>query len=186
MAKLRAAEPERPVEVWAEDECRIGLVPIVRRIWAPKGQRPVAPHRIKRQWLYVYGFVRPGTDQTFWLLLPAATKEWMSLALAEWVRWADPAGRKRLVLVADGASWHTSGQLEVPGQVELFPLPPNTPELQPVEPAWPLLREVVANEAFDSLEPVMDKLSARCCWFMNHPESIQGIVAFDWAAALNQ
>jgi hypothetical protein len=41
------------VEVWAEDECRIGLVPIVRRIWAPKGRRPVAPHRIKRQWLYV-------------------------------------------------------------------------------------------------------------------------------------
>jgi hypothetical protein len=130
--------------------------------------------------------VRPGTDPTFWLLLPAATTEWMSLALAAWARWADPEGRKRLVLVADGASWHTSGPLAVPRQGELFPWPPNTPEWQPVEPAWPLLRAVVAHEAFDSLEPVMDTLAERGCWFKDHPESIRGVVAFDWAAALHQ
>jgi hypothetical protein len=94
--------------------------------------------------------VRPGTDQTCWLLLPTATTKWMNLALAEWVRWADPEGRKRLVLVA-GASWHTSGKLALPEHVELFPPPPCTPELQPVEPARPLLRQAVANEAFDSL-----------------------------------
>jgi DDE superfamily endonuclease len=184
--RLRAQKPVRPVELWCEDECRIGLVPIVRRVWAPRGQRPAAPHRIKREWLYVYGFVRPGTGETFWLLLPEANTEWMSLALAEWARWADPQGRKRLVLVVDGASWHTSGKLEVPAQVELFPLPANTPELQPVEAAWPAVREAVANEAFDSLDPVTDRLAERCKGFMEHPQTIQGAVAYDWAAALNQ
>jgi len=184
--QLRAQEPVRPVELWCEDECRIGRVPIVRRVWAPKGQRPAAPHRIKRQWMYVYGFVRPGTKDTFWLLLPEANTAWMGLALAEWTRWADPKGRKRLVLVADGAGWHTSGKLALPKQVELFPLPPNTPELQPVESAWPALREGVANEAFDDLDPLMDRLAARCKSFMEHPEVIQGVVAHDWAAALNQ
>jgi len=183
---LRAEEPARPVELWCEDECRLGLVPIVRRVWAPKGQRPSAPHRIKRQWLYVYGFARPGTAETFWLLLPEANTAWMGLALAEWARWVDPEGRKRLVLVVDGASWHTSGKLEVPAQVELFPLPANTPELQPVESAWPALREVVANEAFDSLDPVMDRLAQRCKRFTERPEMIQGVLAHDWAAALNQ
>jgi hypothetical protein len=186
VAELRAQEPGRPVEVWAEDECRIGLVPIVRRVWAPKGQRPAAPHRIKREWLYVYGLVRPGTPETFWLLLPEANTAWMGRALAEWARWVDPEGRKRLVLVADGASWHTSGKLEVPEQVELFPLPANTPELQPVESAWPLVREVVANEAFDGLDPLMDRLADRCKQFLEHPETIQGVVAHDWAVALNQ
>jgi len=176
----------RPVELWCEDECRIGLVPIVRRIWAPKGKRPVAGHQIKREWLYVYGFVRPGTSETFWLLLPQANTEWMDLALAEWARTVNPKGRKRCVLVVDGARWHTSGKLPLPEQVELFPLPPNTPELQPVESAWPLLREVVANEAFESLDPLMDRLADRCKYFMEHPEIIQGVVAHDWAAALNQ
>jgi DDE superfamily endonuclease len=174
------------VELWCEDECRLGLVPIVRRVWAPRGRRPVAPHRIKREWLYVYGFVRPGTDQTFWLLLPEVTTEWMSLALAEWARWADPEGRKRLVLVVDRAGWHTSGKLAVPFQVELFPLPANTPELQPAESAWPLVREVAANEAFDGLDPLMDRLAERCRWFMDHPEAIRAAVGYDWAAALNQ
>jgi DDE superfamily endonuclease len=184
--QLRAEEPSRPLEVWCEDEGRLGLVPIVRRIWAPKGKRPTAPHRIKRQWLYVYGFVRPGTAETFWLLLPALTTAWVSAALAEWARWVDPAGRKRLVLVWDSSGGHTGGELEVPPQVELVPLPTNTPELQPVESAWPLLREVVANEAFASLEPLVDKVAARCRWFMEQPETIQKVVAFDWAAALNQ
>jgi len=184
--QLQAEEPTRPVELWCEDECRIGLVPIVRRVWAPKGQRPAASHQIKREWLYVYGFVRPGTAETFWLLLPEVNTAWMELALAEWTRWVNPEGRKRLVLVADGASWHTSGKLAVPKQVELFPLPPNTPELQPVESAWPSLREVVANEAYRSLEALLDRLAERCKRFMEHPETIQGVVAHDWAAALNQ
>jgi hypothetical protein len=184
--QLRAEAPTRPVELWCEDECRIGLVPIVRRIWAPQGKRPAAPHQIKREWLYVYGLVRPGTSETFWLLLPEVNTEWMGRALAEWAQWADPEGRKRLVLVVDGAGWHTSGQLALPGQVELFPLPANTPELQPVESAWPLLREVVANEAFDGLDALMDRLADRCKWFMEHPETIQKVVAHDWAAALNQ
>jgi transposase len=174
------------VEVWFEDECRLGLVPIVRRVWAPKGQRPAAPHRIERRWLYVYGFARPGTAETAWYLLPEANTAWMNRALAEWVREVDPAGTKQLVLVVDGAGWHTSGGLEWPAQVTVFPLPPNTPELQPVESAWPALREVVANEAFAGLEPLVDRLAERCRAFIEQPETIRGKLAFDWAAALNQ
>ena len=186
MARLRAAPPTRPVELWCEDECRIGLVPIVRRVWAPKGRRPAAVQHLGRQGLYVYGFVRPGTGQTFWLLLPALTAEWVSAALAEWARWADPAGQKRLVLVWDGTGGHTAKDLVGPPQVELVPLPPYTPELQPAEAAWPRLREVVANQTFTSLDPLEEKLAARCRWFMENPETLQGVVGFDWAAALNQ
>ncbi len=164
----------------------MGLVPVVRRIWAPKGRRPLAPHRIKREWLYVYGFARPGTADTAWYLLPEANTAWMNRALVEWVHEVDPQGSKQLLLVVDGAGWHTSGQLELPPQVQLFSLPPNTPELQPVESAWPALREVVANEAFASLEQLTDRIAQRCRAFMEHPETIQGKLAFDWAAALNQ
>jgi hypothetical protein len=186
VARQRARQPARPVELWCEDECRLGLLPIVRRVWAPKGKRPAAAQRQGRQWLYVFGFVRPGTDQTFWLLLPALTAAWVSAALAEWARWADPEGRKRLVLVWDSTGGHTAKELVVPPQVELVPLPPYTPELQPVEAAWPLLREVVANETFAGLDPLEERLAARCRWFMDHPESLRGVVGFDWAAALNQ
>lgn len=152
----------------------------------PQGRRPVAPHRIKREWRSGYGFVRPGTAETFWLLLPEVTTEWMSWALEEWARWADPEGRRRRVLRVDRASWHPGGALAVPPSVELFALPASPPELQPVESAGPLVREVVANQAFASLEPRTAQVSARCRWCIEHPEGIQAAASDDWAAVLNQ
>lgn len=32
--------PTATITLWAEDEHRLGLLPVMRRIWAPKGQRP--------------------------------------------------------------------------------------------------------------------------------------------------
>ena len=49
------------VEAWAFDEHRLGLKPIIRRIWAPKGQRPKARARPRYQWLYLYAYVQPQT-----------------------------------------------------------------------------------------------------------------------------
>ena len=47
-----AKHPDKPVEVWATDEHRIGLKPILRRLWAPKGQRPIALGHHRYKWLY--------------------------------------------------------------------------------------------------------------------------------------
>jgi hypothetical protein len=44
---LVKAHPEAErVEIWAEDETRLGLKPVTRRVWAPVGKRPSA--RFKR------------------------------------------------------------------------------------------------------------------------------------------
>ena len=39
------------IELWAQDEARIGLVPIVRRVWAHRGERPLARQRRCYEWL---------------------------------------------------------------------------------------------------------------------------------------
>jgi transposase len=119
------------------------------------------------------------------LLLPAANAEWMGLALAEFARWADPAGRKLLVVLVDNAGWHTARRLAVPPNVVLHPLPPCTPELQPAEPLWPLVREVVANKGFAELEQMEPVLVERCRWLIEHPAIVRGVVGFHWAVALN-
>jgi transposase len=43
---------------------------------------------------------------------------------------------KQILLVLDGAGWHRSRELVVPGNIELFFLPPYSPELNPVENLW--------------------------------------------------
>jgi DDE superfamily endonuclease len=171
--------------VWAEDEARLGLKPVTRRVWAVKGRRPVASGRARYHWLYVYGFVHPASGRSLELILPAANTDWMTAALAEFARWADPEGAKRLVVLVDNAGWHVAKRLGGPPNVVLHRLPPSTPQLQPAEPLWPLVREAVANEGFDDLDALQRPLVERCQWLMDHPDVVRGAVGFHWAAALN-
>src|SRR3954471_10323955 len=66
VAEARAQHPDKPIEVWATDEHRIGLKPIIRRVWAPKGQRPIALGHHRYKWLYVTAFVQPTSGEVFW------------------------------------------------------------------------------------------------------------------------
>jgi hypothetical protein len=52
------------IETFATDEHRIGLKPITRRVWAPRGNRPVAPCHHRFEWLYVTAFVSPATGES--------------------------------------------------------------------------------------------------------------------------
>src|SRR4051812_50008403 len=61
MEELAREEPDRSVQVWAFDEHRAGLKPVIRRVWARRGQRPLALGHHRFPWLYVFGFVRPAT-----------------------------------------------------------------------------------------------------------------------------
>jgi hypothetical protein len=185
MAGLRRDHLGKAVELWAEDEARLGLKPIARRVWAVRGRRPTASGRTRYEWLYVYGFVDPASGRNLELILPAANTEWMALALEEFARWADPQGEKLLVVLVDNAGWHIAKRLAVPPNVVLHPLPACTPELQPAEPLWPLVREAVANEGYDDLGAMTPVLVERCRWLIDHPDVVRGSVGFGWAVALN-
>ena len=53
--------------------------------------------------------------------------------------------------VLDGAGWHISKSPIVPDTLTLMPLPPYSPDLDPVEPLWQhLRRNTLANRVFDS------------------------------------
>jgi len=108
----------------------------------------------------------------------------MGAALAEFARWADPRGRKVLVVLLDNAGWHVAKRLAVPANVVLHRLPPCTPELQPVEPLWPLLREAVANREFERLTQLRRVLRRRCTFLVAHSDIVKGAVGFHWAAHL--
>jgi transposase len=172
------------VELWAEDECRLGLKPAARRVWALKGTRPTCNGQHRFQWLYVYGFAEPSTGRTVSLILPRVNTELMSQALAEFARQADPDGKKVLVLLVDNAGWHTSKRLAVPANVVLHRLPPCTPELQPVEHLWPLLREAVANRTLADLAELEERLKRRTQWLADHRDVAKGAVGFHWAVKI--
>jgi hypothetical protein len=184
VARLKRANPGQAVEVWAEDEARLGLKPTTRRVWWLKGCRPRSGGRTRYEWLYVYGFARPATGQTFTAILPRVKVERMEEALAAIAAHADPEGRKVLVLVVDRAGWHTAKRLAVPANVRLHFLPPCTPELQPVEPFWALVREAVANDTFARLADLRRRVTRRCQKLAADWTTVKGAVGFHWAVNL--
>lgn len=168
------------VEVWCQDEARLGLKPILRRQWAKRGKRPKAVGQTRFQWLYVYGFVRPATGQTYWLLLPTVNVEAMNAALAAFAKDCGIGKDKRVVLVLDNAGWHRSKKVVLPEGLSLEFLPPSTPELQPAERLWPLLREAVANRLLASLEALEELLLERIQVLRQQQPRIHAITHYHW------
>lgn len=177
---MQAAHPAAVVEVWAQDESRVGLKPIVRRVWSPKGVRPLAVGYHRYHWLYLSGFVQPTTGTTTWLLVPCMNLTTMQLALEQFAHQHQLGLDKHAILVLDNAGWHTSRQLVVPVGIHLMHLPPATPELQPAERLWPLVREALANELFADLDALEERLVQRCQTLSRMPAVIQSHTQFHW------
>jgi hypothetical protein len=180
VAAVRAAHPAAEVTVWAEDEHRLGLLPLVRRVWAPRGRCPIARVERRSQWRDVFGFVRPATGRSGWCLLPTVSGEAMTAALTEFARDEGIGPGRRAVLVVDRAGWHTAADRAVPEGIDFASLPSYSPELQPAERLWPLVDEAVANRAFPDLAALEDALADRCRALRADPAAIGAHTRFAW------
>jgi len=166
--------------IWAQDEHRLGLLPVIRRVWAPKGQRPTAHVQRQDKWLYVYGFVRPSTGQSWWCLLPTVTTAAFALAVATFARDEGSNADHRAVLVVDQAGWHPSPKLVLPEGIELVFLPSASPELQPAERLWGLVDEPVANQAFLDMQALEALLVDRCRTLEADPQRRKAHTLYHW------
>jgi transposase len=127
------------VQLWAQDEARVGQKGRGARVWYQRGVRPegVVDQRHASAWLYAA--IRPGTDEAFALVLTEVGAAAMQAFLDRFAA-ALPADTHAALLL-DGAGWHTAGAIAVPGNVSLVFLPPYSPKLNPVERVWLFLRE---------------------------------------------
>ena len=177
---MQAAHPEAEVEVWGQDEHRIGLKPIIRRVWCKKGRRPIITVQHRYTWMSLYGFVCPTSGQTFWLVLPTVSTAVWNVVLAEFAQAVGASANKRIVLVLDQAGWHTSDAVMVPEGVHVVFLPPYSPELQPAERLWSLRDEALANQHFRDLDALVEAQAERGRRLGEEPEGIRARTAFHW------
>jgi hypothetical protein len=183
LAEIVAEEAERhpgaTVETFATDEHRIGLKPILRRIWGPRGERPVARGHHRFEWFYVTAFVSPATGESFWYLATSVDKQLFEDTLALFAREAG-AGRDRIIiLVLDGAGYHTL-PLALPEGIRLVFLPAYTPELQPAETLWVHVDEPIANKHFETIAEIDAVVADRCVALANDRGLIRGQAGFHW------
>jgi hypothetical protein len=127
-----------PLRLMFQDEARLGWISDARHCWCQSPERPICRVTISRQALYAYAAVRIGSGQVDSLILPQVDTVCMQLFVDEVAR-RHP--NEKLLMVLDNAGWHVSKGLEVPKNMRLLPLPPYSPELNPMENIWEDLRE---------------------------------------------
>lgn len=166
--------------MWSFDEHRVGLQPVIRRIWAKKGVPTVVSINPHYEWTWVYAFVNPQKGETYWLLLPTVNIDLFNLALKEFHKAQNPINNKIIILVVDRAGFHDGEGIEIPEGIILLFLPSYSPELQPAEKLWPLSNEAVANRTFKDLDDLEEQQIERIKKLIGQKQIISAETLFHW------
>ena len=187
-AQLVAAAPPpeargKPLEIWFQDEARIGQQGTLTRVWARRGTRPRAPRDTRYKWAYIFGAVCPQRAAAAALVMPFADTQAMNEHLAEIAETVVPGAHA--VIVLDGAGWHGSKALCTPDNITLLPLPPYAPELNPIENVWAYLRaNKLAISIFDSYDHIVEKCCDAWNFFAEDEETVQNITSREYAKSV--
>jgi len=139
------------VKVWVMDEARFGLHTETRRVWISKGTRPVVRRQTRYEWDYLYGALEVVEGRAEFLHLPTVNLDCNRLFL-EHLAASDPDAEH--VVIADQAGFHLRpGDERLPGRIHIVPLPPYSPELNPCEQLWDVLKDTegFANGLFETI-----------------------------------
>ena len=184
MKAAAAAHPGKRLQLWFQDEARVGNKGRVCRRWWLRGQRAPGPRQIGYQWAYIFTAVRPATGDDFTLVLPTVNAKVMNLFLE---RFAETlAADVHAVMALDGAGWHDQRALTIPDNLTLVELPPYSPELNPVEHLWLYFRErFLSLRVLDDTDAIIDA----CCQAWNtltaEPERIRSLCSYNWITKVN-
>lgn len=165
---------ERPVKIWAADESRFGLHTQSRRCWALRGQRVVLAQEQRYEWEYVYGAVEVVEGLAQFRFLPSVSLE-LSCGFLQQIAASDPQAEH--VVIWDQAGFHPRpGAAALPARIHLLPLPPYSPELNPVEGLWDQTQDVTCNRHFADLDQLEQALTQALRPFWETPARVLSLV----------
>lgn len=142
-----------PMKVFAQDETRLGLQPILRRRITACGVQPVATVWQRFDNFYLFGAVEPTTGDSFFLELPLLNSAMFQLWLDDF---AQTFAASFNILVLDNGAFHTAKTLRWPPNVAPVPFPPYSPELNPIERLWRDLKDQLAGTVAKTLDDLSD------------------------------
>jgi hypothetical protein len=182
LIKVQESHPNKIVEVWFQDEARVGQQGRLTRTWGARGKRQRIVKDMRFEYSYIYGAICPERDIGEAIVINSVGKEAMQHHL-DAVSKRIPADRHGVV-VMDRAPWHR--HLKPPANMSIVHLPSYSPELNPHENVWEYLKNnYLSNTVYDNLEHV----TKACCeaWnaLCNEPGRIRSIGVRQWTKFTN-
>lgn len=178
---MAARHPDKRIEVWFQDEARFGQKGTNSRVWARRGSRPAAPRQTQYEWVYLFGAVCPESGECNGWIVPVANTEVFNHTLADLS--AQLAADVHAVLVLDQAGWHMAKDVAVPPNLTLLPLPPYSPQLNPVEQVWKHLRQRhLSNRVYPDVEALDKAVGDAWLSFVGDPAQVRSLCHYHWMA----
>jgi hypothetical protein len=173
------ASAARPVRFWVLDEHRYGLLPVLRRVWAQRGMRVHAPYATRYQWGYLHEAMEvDGANRLELLFTPCIDQDVHALFLQQ-LSAVEPAAQH--VVIQDQAGFHLpADDVRVPKNVRLLPLPPYSPELNPVEKLGDLVKDRICNRIYPSLRRLEDHIIAALHPWRTDPTRVAELIGTGW------
>ena len=169
------------VRVWVQDEARIGLHDPLRRCWGLRGVRIVKPRQQVYEWCYVSGALDIVTGDAEFQILPTVDLELTHGFLRQLVA-RDPEAHH--VVIWDQAGFHyRPGDPRLPARVHVMPLPAYSPELNPVERLWDVVKDGLCNRVYESIESLEDAACQALQPFLRETARVRSLVGDGWLYA---
>ena len=147
----------------------------------PIGSRPPMIRDNRHDTAHIFGAICPAREVGAAIITPTVNTECMNLHLAEISTQVAPGSVA--AIICDGAGWHqTGGELILPSNIVLVPLPPYAPELNSMENVWDYLRSnKLSTGVWDSYDEILEACAAAWNWLMDDPGRIRSIGTRAWA-----
>lgn len=181
LAQIARDHPEASrIEVWVQDESRVGQKSKVVRRWAEKGSTPRALVHggFKSAWLF--GAFCPERDTGVSIVVETLSPEARSAHLALISQAVLPTQHAAVLL--DGAGSHAAAtDLVVPANITLLTLPAHSPELSPPEGVWRFLKGgYLAHRLYRSVDEIIDTCCAAWRSLPSEPGRIRSLCSYPW------
>ena len=166
------------VKVWVMDEARFGLHTEMRRVWTLRGKRPLVAKQIKYEWDYLYGALSVIGGEAHFAHLPSVSLDWDENYLQDL---ASTNADAIHVVIRDQAGFHLrDGDPRLPGNVRIVDLPPYSPELNPCEQLWDILRDDIANKVFGTISELRTGMLATMQRFWESTSDVLRLIGRQW------
>jgi transposase len=149
--------------------------------WAPRGQQPVVKTSGKRKGYKVFGLIDYFTGRFFYQCTEARLA---SASYQEFLRGVLSKTRKPIILIQDGAKYHTSKSMREffarhAHRLTVFDLPSYSPDYNPIEKLWKKIKQKETHlHYFPTFESLMNKVEEAMVRFANAPEEVLSLFGF--------
>ena len=165
------------IDIWFADESGFEGDPRPRRRWDKKGRKTRSTKNGDHLRMNVLGMVCPRSGEFFGIEATHVCSDMFQAFLDEAATFLTLT-RRQNIIVLDNASWHKKKSLDLHG-FELLYLPPYSPDLNPIERLWLLLKDRWFNNIVcKDMNALIERLDKALLDMIGRPEDIKRSTSF--------